>query len=96
MFTGNNIFSCKQVNLTRLAEEIYVVDPNDDESRPLTFDSASLENGITYNISMTAINHLGLPGKGSSINEVPKFWTYSPLFVPLSITKAFVLMSQNP
>ncbi len=52
-----------QVNLTRLAEEIYVIDPNEDEEESFTYDTPSLVNGITYNISMSAINHLGFPGR---------------------------------
>ncbi len=39
------------------------VDDDDELNNSFIYDTPSLENGLTYNVSLAAVNHLGVPGK---------------------------------
>ena len=41
-----------------------------------TFDTQSLENGMTYNVSLSAVNHLNLTGKTKPQAQAGKGWLF--------------------
>jgi len=77
--TASTTFYFFQIARTVLEEEIFIRDStdgitsidsiaNDDNHdssniNSFSYDTPSLEDGVTYNVTLAAVNHLGVPGK---------------------------------